>query len=204
MTPTIHFDDAEHRYWLIESPTQRRELASVSGIIRAAGYSGDTSYFKHEHRVRGTAVHEATQLVDARPSDWERHIQLQIVGGHAESYAAFLRDHKVTWRLREQIVFDPILGTAGRVDGVADVDDIVDAIIDFKSGGDDPCHGVQTAAYERMAPKTLPFIRKRFVLLLQADGSRAKLVPKTDRSDYDAFLAAVHTYYWRQRHGRLR
>ncbi len=202
--PQIHFDEREHRYWLIGSSTQRRELLSVTRVLKAVGYVND-AYYLDAHATRGSAAHDATLLVDQHPGDWERRALLHVIGGLAESYAKFLRDHRVRWRMSEQIVSDPILGVAGRLDRLGDIDDdIKDALVDFKSGGDDPAYGVQTAAYERMAPKSMPFVRKRFVLLLQQSGERARLVPKTNRSDYDAFLAAVHTYHWRQQHGRLR
>ncbi len=206
VAPSVVLEPIEHRYWHIGALGAKRELAAVTKVIKAAGFSSDGRYYTDAHRQRGTAVHDATLIVDAHRTDWERHLAFatsDLTCQYALSYALFLDDHAVVWRLREQIVADVDLGVAGMVDAVGDIDAIQDAIVDFKSGADDPSYGVQVAGYERMAPKVMPIARRRFVLLLQADGSRAKLIPKTDRSDYAAFLAAVTCFHWRHANARL-
>lgn len=191
--------DAAHRYW-----QGTRELAGASAVLKAAGYCADLSGLPDRYRIRGTLVHQATELVDHYETTWEQVARLSDeVGLYAESYAKFLADHRVRWRLREQVVADLVLGTAGTADAIGDVDDIEDAVVDFKSGADDPAYAVQLAGYEHMTPRVMPIRRRRFVLLLQADGRRAILVPKADRKDYDAWHAAVAVYYWRKRNGRL-
>lgn len=206
IAPPVILDPAEHRYWHLGALGVKRELHAVTRVIKAAGFSSDGRHYTDAHRLRGTAVHEATLLVDMYRDDWERHLPFEtadITAGYAASYAALLADHVITWRLREQIVYDLDLGLGGMTDAVGDIDDIEDAVVDFKSGPDDPSYGPQTAAYERMTPKRLPIARKRFVALLQADGSRARLVPKTDRGDYAAVNAAAYCYHWRHANGRL-
>ncbi len=194
----VRFDPLQHRYW-----HDTRELVSVTTVLRHAGYVSTGAHYQESHRQRGTDVHEATLVVDDHPADWERIVQDDVIGGYAESYAKCLADHIISWELREVVVADLALGVAGIVDA-SGVLDGYDVTVDFKSGDDDPSYGPQTAGYERMSPRqSMPFRRKRYVLLLQRDGSRAKFIPKTNRADYDAFLAAVHTYYWRKEHGRL-
>lgn len=201
MTERVVFEPEPHRYWHV-TETGRRELPSVTAVLKAAGYARADAYLSAAHAARGTDVHDATLVVDRYPHDWERRIDDDAIGNYAESYAKLLGDHTVCWVLSEQVVADADLGVAGRLDRLGLVDGL-DALVDFKSGADDPSYGPQTAGYERMAPKTVPVRRKRFVILLQRDGSRAQFVPKTTRADYDAFVAAVHVYYWRKQHGRL-
>jgi hypothetical protein len=199
--PRIVFDPEPHRYWHITETGVRRELPSVTAVLKAAGYAR-TDFLSPVHAQRGTDVHDATLVVDRYPQDWERRISDDPVGNYAESYAKLLADHTVVWQLSEQVVADTTLGVAGRLDRVGLLDGF-DALADFKSGDDDPAYGPQTAGYERMAPRVLPVRRKRWVILLQKDGSRARFVPKPERADYDAFIAAVHVYYWRKANGRL-
>lgn len=198
----IVYEPEPHRYWHV-TEAGKRELPSVTAVLKAAGFSRSDAYLDPVYAARGTDVHDATLVVDRYTTDWERRVFDDVIGNYAESYAKLLAEHAVRWQLSEAVVADPDLGVAGRLDRVGVIDGF-DALADFKSGDDDPAYGPQTAGYERMAPRHEgPFRRKRFVILLQRDGSRAVCVPKVVRADYDAFVAAVHVYYWRKQHGRL-
>jgi hypothetical protein len=75
------------------------------------------------------------------------------------------------------------------------------ALIDFKTGMAEPiCVGPQTAAYDAAWPYQIPAygsIKRRYALKLNNDGTY-KLVPLTNKMDFQIFLNALNIYNWRQ------
>jgi len=85
-----------------------------------------------------------------------------------------------------------------------------DTIIDLKIGQVCPHHGIQLAGYAlglyhpRLETPAGRFrTRKRIVAQLQEDGSLAKLHRFEDKSDFDVFVSALYTTYWKMQNAKF-
>lgn len=181
--------DADHRYWL-----QDRELISVTTALKEAGLI-DTAFFTEAASERGTYVHAACDLIDeddlgaVEPS----------CSGYVAAYDRFKTEAKPDWHQRERAVCDPAHGYAGTLDraGVLNHKWIV---LDIKTGGPMPWHGLQLAAYARLALSREGLKPARFDLYLRDNGTY-KLEPQTSRTDETVFFAALAVAQFRRTHG---
>lgn len=181
--------DGDHRYWL-----DGRELISVTTALKEAGLI-DTAFLTEDAAERGTYVHQACDLVDEDDLGFVE----PACAGYVEAYQRFRADAKPVWSQREQAVCDPLQGYAGTLDraGILNHKWIV---LDIKTGGPMPWHGLQLAAYARLAISREGLKPARFDLYLSSDGTY-KLDPQTNRSDESLFFAALAVAQFRRTHG---
>jgi hypothetical protein len=181
--------DGEHRYWL-----DGRELISVTTALKEAGLI-DTAFFTDAAADRGTYVHAACDLVDV---DDLGSVEPSCAG-YVAAYERFMADARPTWVQRERAVCDPLQGYAGTLDraGLLNHKWIV---LDIKTGGPMPWHGLQLAAYARLAISREGLKPARFDLYLSDDGTY-RLEPQTNRSDEALFFAALAVAQFRRTHG---
>lgn len=187
-TSTLRLD-AEHRYWL-----EDRELISVTTALKEAGLI-DTAFFTEDAADRGTYVHAACDLVD----DDDLGDVEPSCAGYVAAYQRFRAEAQPAWYQRERAVCDPSHGYAGTLDraGVLSHKWIV---LDIKTGGPMPWHGLQLAAYARLAISSEGLKPARFDLYLSANGTY-KLEQQVNRSDEGLFFAALVVAQFRRLHG---
>lgn len=181
--------DALHRYWIGE-----RELIGVTAALHLAGLV-DADWFTDAAKLRGTYVHEACCMTD----DGDLGFVDPAYAPYVAAYDCFLRDVQPQWAYIEHKVHDPARGYAGTLDRIGFVQNKW-ALIDIKTGGDQPWHGPQTAAYARLMPHGSGLKPDRFGLYLRRDGTY-RLVPFTERTDESAFFAALTIAQFRSLHG---
>lgn len=181
--------DADHRYWLAD-----RELISVTTALKGAGLI-DAAWFSEEAAARGTYVHEACDLIDLNNLSAVE----PFCEGYVTAYRAFLSDAKPLWELIEHGVCDPIQGYAGTLDRAGYLAGAW-AVLDIKTGPPAPWHGLQLAAYARLALSQDGLKPKRFDLYLSDTGTY-RLEPQTHRADEAIFFAALHVAQFRRQHG---
>lgn len=108
-----------------------QRLPSVSDLCRFISrevYKDAPPWRMEAAAAKGTAVHKATEALDA-------HGTAEIDGdyrGYLEAYAAFLRDHEVRWELTEHPDYHPDLMYAGTIDRYGEVDGRR-LLVDFKT-----------------------------------------------------------------------
>jgi hypothetical protein len=187
----------------------------VTDVISAAGLIDKRSY-KPIHALRGKLVHEATMLWD----DDELGSCDRKVAPYVKAYAAFRDEFSEPWIFREQRLIEPTFGYSGQPDRGALVyrhGHPVGILVDLKTGGPEPWHGIQLAAYGRLywqwltqVYEDLPGIHvdpafltiERWVVHLRSDGTFQRR-PCVDPQDWSVFLACLTLdRYQRRTHGK--
>lgn len=192
----LEFYESDHIYMV-----DGRQVACVSDLCRFISreiYTGDVPKWQLEAAAeRGTAVHKATELLEAQGSaetDDEYAPYLQ-------AYAAFLRDHEVAWDLTEKSLYseaDDFAGTIDRyglLDGYRTLVDIKTTYTVHK-----PLCEASLNLYRRLLEENLHPVVKMYILHLQKTG-KYKLVeiPISDRLP-DALLT-LNTALTKRRKG---
>ena len=181
--------DADHRYWL-----EDRELISVTAALKEAGLI-DTAFFTEDAADRGTYVHQACDLVDEHDlGDVEPACM-----GYVAAYKRFLVEAKPVWTWREYAVHDRLHGYAGTLDRAGTLNGCW-SIVDIKTGPPAPWHGLQLAAYARLALSDDAMKPLRFDLYLSVAGTYV-LTRQADRADESLFFAALQVAQFRRTHG---
>ena len=174
----IEFEESEHIYRV-----KGKVVPSVTQIIGAVRPT--RKWFTNHATERGRQVHLALQYFDEGiledcPDEYL---------GYIAAYE-FFKDSADWMPLRTNVrLHNPKLKYCGAAD-VTGLYSGKDAVLDFKTGEEDPGNIVQVAAYG-MALK----IDVRFVLYLRANG-KFKLVPASGVIVENRWRSHVEVYYW--------
>jgi len=189
---SFHFDDKNHIYTL-----NGRQLPSVTTMLKDVGFIDDR-YFNEYAAKRGTYVHKATALWDKGNLD-ESSLDIKL-NGYLNGYKLFRKEFKVEWTHIETPFYNEIFDIAGIPDRVGE-----HIIVDIKTGETPPnlaaatpvhWHRIQTALYCILIGHD--FRTRRFGLYLKSSGSY-KLVPFTDRKDFEIAHAVITVYHAKNR-----
>jgi hypothetical protein len=93
-------------------------------------YGEIDKYILDHAAERGTSVHKATEDIDKLGSCEIESLYI----GYVQAYAAFLKEHEVTWALTEKPLADRQAGYAGTIDRFGTLDGKT-CILDFKTNG---------------------------------------------------------------------
>ncbi len=183
----IEFNAARHEYRV-----RGLLFPSVTTILHELG-AIDDRYYTEECARRGDAVHLATAAIDqqlASPADFPDDIQPYL-----ESWVQLKRMAGIEILRIEDRVASIEYGYAGTVDRIARIGK-QHAVLDFKTGGKERWHALQTAAYA--ACPILPGVPllHRFAVYLRRNGAAALLDPHTNRNDIAVFRAGVLFANW--------
>lgn len=183
----VSFDEVKHKY-----SYEGLTLPSVTQILSAVGLPdlsiipAVTLQWKAE---LGTMVHLATELDDQNELDYDS-LDDRIIP-YLEAYQRFKDESAFEVKEIEKIVFDPVLGYAGKLDRFG-VMRGKPALLDIKTGTFDPLSvGPQTAAYAKPFGKC-----NRYALQLKDDSSY-KLHRLNNDNDFNIFLSALNLYKWK-------
>jgi hypothetical protein len=187
----IEFNEERHEYrvngLIVPSVTQALSAVGLPDLSRVPA---DLLEWKAE---LGKAVHKATELDDLGTLD-EDNLDPVIVP-YLEAYRKFKRESGFAPMLIEEQVYHPVYGYAGTYDRIGPMGKYDLVLIDFKSGLIDPkCVGPQTASYKEC--KSNLKIEARYALKLNKDTSY-KLIPLTNKMDFQIFLNALNIWKWR-------
>lgn len=176
----IEFDEEKHLYTVdgVKMPSVTEILSPLT-----AKHYGEIS--KETLRLaadRGTAVHEACELLDYGfepediPAEWM---------GYVDAYAAFLNDYRPKWHGIEEMVYSPEGGYCGRVDRYGLIDGKM-SVLDIKTTTSPTKANYMSGACQTVAyGNALKTIQKGLLLYLKKDG------------DY----RLVDTGKWSEKHG---
>lgn len=193
----VDFCEEHHRYYY-----NGERVPSVTQLLAGLdNFAGVDPEVLEAARIRGIAVHAATQLDDE--GDLDMTTVDDIVRPYLYAWRQFRSDTGFTPYPdgQERIVYHPKYRYAGRLDVVGEMGgDRV--LIDKKSGESVPLSaGPQTAAYMESWNETNPAVRKRYVVQLRASGDYVLHPYKDQRGDFGCFLSHLNIYQWRQRNG---
>lgn len=178
----------------------------VTRALTSAGLI-DTRHYAPGSADRGTLIHEATVL-------WDRGTLASTdprIEGYLDAYIAWRLQFHAQYVMSEGRLHDLVLKFNGQPDRVA-IDEAARRvkIVDFKSGGREPWHGIQLAAYERLVRlhaqqnkmRWADWPMDRLVVYLRADGT-FDMQHETGADDWPVFLACltIHRYRMRTTHG---
>ena len=177
LSSEFRFVDESHTYFLGE-----RKLPSITGIIKACGYS-DPTYYTQESRDRGSHVHLAIKFLNKETLDWSTVIDRYI--GYVIAYEKFVRDWNLKLTMFELPLYHPDLLFAGTPDLVGTCLDNVPCIVEIKTGPVMKWTALQTAAQELLVRAwDAPSVRRRrWGVTLNVDGTYSK--PKEFTEDRD-------------------
>lgn len=200
MTNELVFNPQIHRYTLnglvIPSVTQILELAGIGPDLNSI-----PAVILENKRQIGEFVHEACEYVDMGSDE---QLGWNLADGYVSAYRLFKAEIGFDVTEAELQVYSKRLRYAGTIDRIGTMKD-KEILLDIKTTAilDMGYIGPQTAAYEEAyremtgKKKSLP----RYGLQLKPDGTY-KLVQCKDKEDFQAFLAALNIYRWRERHGK--
>lgn len=180
----LAFDPETHEYRVAG-----RRVLSVTQILHRAGLASSDWYSEDAAR-RGTEVHRLLENFDRGLSG-----TLLIDGpyqGYLAAYGRFIEESGIEYSEIEQPEYSDTYGFAGTPDRTARFGHRI-AVLDIKTGGAQPWHALQTAAYALLVGNWM----ERFALYLRTDGTY-RLVEHGDDTDYDVFLAALTVVNWRR------
>lgn len=191
--PLVRDDD--HRYW-----NGMRELIGVSATIETLVEK--SPWYEDWHRERGSLVHAALELLllDQLDRD-ELDPILEPYVQAAEKFLAATGFDPVHVEvpigcLRRGFAGTPDLLARPRGRGVKALD-----VIDFKTGGRLPVHGLQTAMYAILAESFFGYRTsgRRFTVHLSSD-AKFRVEEYTDPYDFKASEGLFEAVAWRRYH----
>ena len=189
--PRILFDDQTHTY-----AVNGRIVPSVTQILEAEGIS-DFSRVPPEvltaAKLRGTAVHKATEYLDQGRLDWTT--VSDEVANYLSAWMRFKTECGVQILDIEQRVYSPT-GYAGTIDRTLMMDG-VHWLMDIKTGNPTRAAAIQTAAYQ-YAYKSQEYGR-RAAIQISADGTYRIHPYEADlMDDLNVFMAALTLYNFKR------
>jgi hypothetical protein len=150
---------------------------SVTQVLTLAGRI-ESRWFSPEAAERGEMVHAFTEQIDKG----QRTVLPSDMFGYGEAYLRFLYTVKPVWSHIEHEVHHEGWQLAGRIDRVASELFGRPGILDIKTGGAQPWHANQLAAYNAMCPSGV-----RWCLYLMPDG-QYRLQQHEDARPYREFF----------------
>jgi hypothetical protein len=135
----IEFDPVRHEYWEggVRLPSVTEILKRVN-LIDKAGFSREAAAF-------GSAIHEASALIDRGEKTLENYATFDTYK-YLEAWCLFKEHHRVQILEIERILGSVEVGCAGTIDRLALVEGLL-CVVDLKSGKEKPWHSVQLAGY---------------------------------------------------------
>jgi hypothetical protein len=193
VTATLTRDD-RHIYRL-----DGAELMSVTAAIREAGLSS-AEWSNPDAMLRGSHVHQACEFFDQ--GDLDDDTLDPALRPYLDAYRWFVHDAQPTWSHIEAQRASLTHRYAGTVDRAGTlINQKHPVVLDIKSGGPEPWHAIQLAAYRRLLADELGPLIQRLALYLRADGTyRLETLPLADQKDFDVFLAALTVAGWKRSH----
>lgn len=175
------------------------ELLSVTQAIREAGLLS-VEWSSPEAMLRGSHVHQACEFYDQ--GDLEEAALDPALRPYLDAYKWFLHDAQPTWSHVEAQRASLTHRYAGTVDRAGTLVTLKHPVVlDIKSGGPEPWHAIQLAAYRRLLSDDLGPLIQRLALYLRPDGTyRLDTLPLADQKDFDVFLAALAVAGWKRSH----
>ena len=178
-TPTLHFDKETHTY-----KVDGEEKDCPSSLMKEAGLVS-VSFYKTEHRERGSRFHEAAEALD----QGETEVMLSDAEQpYLESYLAWRRLVKPVWELIEVPRFSAQHNLAGTADRIGRLNGSTGrkVIVDLKTGPPQAWHGLQLAFYDLIYATKFcpPLTRDRVAVYVRRDGKCAQSVTYRSFSDY--------------------
>ena len=172
---------------------------SVTQVLKAHHFYDDLDKAGEANQIvgkeRGSALHKAAHwLALGQEPPWrEPHPELDryLIG-----VRYFLRHHFVKLIMHEDEWINPFERLVAHPDWHCEIDG-VEAVIEIKTGALPRWVGLQLAG-QLIARGTYPPL-KRFALSLPGDQSY-KLVPQTDRHDFDEFRILLRAYHVRAKY----
>lgn len=190
------FREKDHAYLLRGDP-----IPCVSDLCRFLHreiYKDAPQWQMEVAALRGTAVHAATEQLDKTGAS-------EIDGEFApylQAYAAFLKEHTVSWSLIEKPLYHPEDLYAGTIDryGLLDAEE---AIVDVKTTYTvhKPLTMAQLNLYRRMLEARGYPVKRLYILHLKKDGTY-RLVPTEIDDDLPAAVLTLHRALQKRRRKR--
>ena len=188
--PPLTFDEEAHEYRL-----DGVVIPSVTQVIREAGLI-DTQWYTEEGRERGAEVALVTELHDKGILDEDT--VTDEIRPYLKAWKRFKADTGFLCELIEEPVYHRELRYAGTLDRIGTWRESPNRILlDIKTGGPEPCHAIQTAAYA--ACFTWRAGPLRFGIHLDNSG-KYRIAAHTDPNDRRVFNAALAIANWKHNH----
>ncbi len=171
-------------------------MLSVTRAIKICGFMDREERIDPFYAERGTAIHEECTKIARRDPTAKTSLFFDLIAPHVQSFEQWVALEKPEFIETEFEVVNEPMAYKGHLDFLGKLRGEL-WILDYKAGGEEVWHPRQTALYAlawcAMNPgKPTP---KRGGLYLKKDGSIPKLVPHTDRRDFDRAKSIITVAY---------
>lgn len=193
MPNKLTYDDASHSYFL-----DGVRIPSVTEVLQGAGltdFSAVPAAVLKAACAFGKAVHLACEFHDRGVLD-------------EDALDPALKPYLEGWKKFKQFcdfapneIEQPIYSSTYRFAGTPDRVGLLCggfAIVDIKSGADNPATAIQLAGYALIVNDVIKKPIIRIAVLLDRDG-KYRIKEYRDKMDKDTFLAALSVYNWRKK-----
>jgi hypothetical protein len=191
----VQLDEATHRYTVNGAP-----VPGVTHILRQITHDQFANIAPERierKRIIGRRVHKITEMIDDDDLD-EASLHSDFVG-YVGAYRRFLSEHRVTWHVRERMLFNPVYNYCGMLDRVGWVDGRA-SLVDFKATADiSPTSFPQVAAYGDSAQKNGFEWESLHVLQLKPNGQYVFTKPIVYADHFPVFVACLTQTLWRKK-----
>lgn len=185
----INFDKISHVYRI-----SGEAVPSVTQILKAEGFI-NTAFYNDYNRDRGSAIHKAIHLYEQ--DDLDEESLDPAIRPYLDDWIMVKRSLGLVVSASERVMAHPTLRFAGTADILGTNEGGNPVLIDIKTGGPEPWHGLQLAAYEILDGSVG---RKRIGVYLSGGDRPPVLKGYTDRQDRATFMAALATHNWKRNH----
>lgn len=189
----ITFDEEKHIYHV--DGVKKPSVTEILGLISASAYNKINPETLRQAALRGSIVHEATELIDIGMTD-----RLSVpyeYAGYINAYTEFVRLYRPEWEYIESMLYEPNNDYCGTVDRCGWIDG-KRAIVDIKTVSAPTkttyvLLAAQTAAYAKAIKVD---VEKRYGLFPKKDGTFrlvdcAEYERKYDFDGWEVFTACL-------------
>lgn len=181
--PVFRFERQSHVYTL-----DGEVIPHVTGMLEDTGYIS-TVFYDDESRERGSIVHALTAEYDLGAIADPEAVVTRWKGWFL-AYVAAVRVLRPIHQAIEEAFASLRYRFGGRPDRIW-IYKGLECIVDIKTGGPEPWHGVQCALNDIVVGGLPPGVRLRYGLYLTERG-RWTFMPHEDRRDYDKAYGVIH------------
>lgn len=183
----LEYEDKTHTYTL-----DGTVIKSVTQLLQDVGLMS-SKFYTVEGADKGKRRHLVTELYDKEVLDWESVMEEDLP--YLQGWIDFKKDYNVKIQAIEQRMYHPLLGYAGTIDRLAEVNNIP-TVIDIKTGAKNKDNELQLILYGLMVENT-DLKPKLMTVYLKKNSKYA--VEEYDYRNERTAMSVIRVNHWKKK-----